>query len=563
MKQKISGILFMLITFVITCFGQQPLPENKQAIVKISVDTLFLNLKPYFRQASLVGLQHIVKFHNKFYCIFYETYILGGGSINDDNFGLLVSSQGIVEKRFELPNAIKKKHYMDFFVYQDKIYLKDYYRPYRTYELQISDLHWIQREEVDDIVYEDEDYKTCYLDFGEWGENLWFIDKKNKQYISPNNFKKKPNSMLEPENTKFVRDTYSLYEYVTSGGSSVNKWNGSYYITSSHAVLKIANPRQLVQCTEETSYYTKRKEQEHMAVYDIKMGEIIFWDSSYRRFGYPKFFIITSFISKNQLFHIYYNKGNYYIGKVENQKMCPIQKIDYEVYSPLDKYCYRGKIQNNMQLFRFPPKQVNTFGIIELDSSEMKVHFWKHNTDSLPHAGKIKAMQRFNTLFDTIIEHLEHLPLAKIQTLENLLGGTNTGRYQTWSDNNKIYPNKDLAHQESAITYIQVQDTFITNETNYYYTFNQQDTLVKAIFLSWSDTQPYYTPSGNRTWSYNSLKKANKILPDIIKFISSRLGTPKKENKGDLTWVSKSGITVHLWRRPNSDMEIRITIKSK
>jgi hypothetical protein len=129
MKQKISGILFMLITFVITCFGQQSLPKNKQAIVKISVDTLSLNLKPYFRQASLVGLQHIVKFHNKFYCIFYETYILGG-FIHDDSFGLLVSSQGIVEKRFEVPNAIKTNPYMDLFVYQDKIYLRDDYKPW-------------------------------------------------------------------------------------------------------------------------------------------------------------------------------------------------------------------------------------------------------------------------------------------------------------------------------------------------------------------------------------------------------------------------------------------------
>ena len=170
---KKSILLLLLFFFAIQSFAQ----EHK---INISIDTTYIKLKQITKPAVNIYLKNAVKFNNKYYCIINESSLIN--SYGDINRFIIISEKGDSLEEVELPYKFIHSSYSDLFIYKDRVTIKDYYDAI-TYYLDTIQNKWIETEEADDLIYEDEEFYVTYMDFGEWGSTTWFRDKKtNKEY---------------------------------------------------------------------------------------------------------------------------------------------------------------------------------------------------------------------------------------------------------------------------------------------------------------------------------------------------------------------------------------------
>jgi hypothetical protein len=296
----------------------------------------------------------IIQFENGYICNF-ENY-------DDSSFHL-----GFIDKTFKL-NNIKTK-----LLNQDLKLVKSIWTSHDT--LFVIDIftikfwknnHWnilktlpnedktnFKSYELNYPIYNDENFsvKSCCL--GEFGGAIYFRDKKSGK-------------------------TYSCE---ATSVISVNKIHDSYYVTSSlpHGsgftkVIKIDNPRNL--------YEIKKKSQ----LFDCGWYDIYPEDPNNEikhPIGYDKGFevlidtmdimIIGSFVKNEQLYHVFSDNKNTYLGYFKNKK--PVV-----LYTIINKPSWYGKvrdIQNNSNLFPIKNRYLN--GVILREYNKLKLIEFKIN----------------------------------------------------------------------------------------------------------------------------------------------------------------------------------------
>ncbi len=202
-------------------------------------------------------------------------------------------------------------------------------------------------EELNIPIYEDDEFLVRTCCGGEFGGAIYFKEKK-------------------------TRKTYSCEATCLAG---IQKINGSFYLTSSlphfsgmSKVFKIKNPRNL--------YEIKKKSQlEDCSWYDI-------YPEDYRQeikhpFGYDKGYeilldtldinIIGSFTKKSQLYQIYSDRKNTYLGYIKRRKLNAIDTL-------LNKTAYSGNvrdIKHNSNIF--PVNSRDFQGLIIIKGKQIKI----------------------------------------------------------------------------------------------------------------------------------------------------------------------------------------------
>ncbi len=333
------------IIIIIIIFGLSYI-ANSQPFT-ITKDTININIKELIKPATGAVITHAVRHNNKYYC-YFEERILNG---RDLKYFFIISENGEVEHKIQIPRDISNTTYYDLFIRNDSIFTKTY-MDHNTYYLDKIKLEWIKINEVDDMIYEDDNFYVTHLDFGEWGSTTWFKDKK----------------------------TGKEYE-LKSSGKIVNKLDSVYYISSWLSILSIDDPRLLKQCR--SNYYYGIVEKEHYTklirgTNSLLGVKALFKDSIYSFWDdrSPKVTIATSFVSNNKLFHLCVDSVNTYIAKLEAGNLIPMQIIA-ENFSISDwHYSHRCKIQNdNSQLLKFQTKKEKRWGFIEINGGNIRIRF--------------------------------------------------------------------------------------------------------------------------------------------------------------------------------------------
>ncbi len=234
-----------------------------------------------------------------------------------------------------------------------KVYLESYSIVYwKNNSWNIKESHNISKanyfsEELKIPIYEDDEFlvRTCCA--GEFGGAIYFKDKK-------------------------TRKTYSCQATCLAG---IQKINGSFYLTSSlphisgmSKVFKIKNPRNL--------YEIKKKCQlENCRWYDIYPED--FRQEIKHPVGYDKGYeilldtsninIIGSFVKKSQLYHIYSDSKNTYLGYIKEKKIVAIDTL-------ANKRVHFGNvrdIKHNSNIF--PIKSQDFNGLIIIKGMQIKM----------------------------------------------------------------------------------------------------------------------------------------------------------------------------------------------
>ena len=503
MKKNIHILIAVFFSVLFSCnvFG-----KREDSGIQIQHDTLTVNIKGRIGQ--------IIKFRNKYYCFVERDNPYSSNSFRDF---YILSSNGTVDYKTQISENINTGDYNDLFVKNDSILLKDYY-DHITFNFDTINYEWKEINEVEDLIYEDEDYSVYYLDFGEWGNTVWFKNKKTKK-------------------------EYEL----ASSFPKIHKINNVYYLTNSRSILKIENPTRLKLC--DTSYYYEAVEKLKWSQGSSSMvgTKTLFQDTS--SWYNSKFYIATSFIIHDSLFCIYTDGNSTYLGYIDSSKIQSIKNIGMNLNIYRRHNSYRGdqnKYKN--QLLKFQSYDRRKEKLIEIDKNVIRIIDIK-NTDTVKLLGEIRADKTFKFLTEYHIKNIDNLFLSQIDSIVPNYGGYNVTPEHKISIGTDLYPNKHKFELETPRAYKIIEDSTITLLLNYYY--SKENNSVKVICYEWKETWEndynIYAPE-NEEFKIN---KFQNRLNNLKNYLKNRFGMPlgnkQRSNNSDMEWITDRGINIRLF----------------
>ncbi len=449
-----------------------------------------------------------------------------------------ITEDGKIEHNIEIPQQISNSIGFGLFIRNDSILIKND-RDHETFYFDTRYLQWIKVKEADDLIFEDEDFYVTSMDFGEWGNTVWFRDKK----------------------------TGKEYE-LGSNSKNVNKINNTYYLTSDDKIIKINDPLKLKSSDLNYYYETVEKSDSFYNGSESLIGSELIFKKQTQEYEWltQKFYITTSFISDNQLYHLCVDSNLLYIGKVDNGIMKPLRIIGNDLIVYSWHHSLNGKIQKeNRQTLVFVTKNENYFGIIELIDDKIYIHYFKHDLVPVKHLGPENANRAFANTFEYINSNIDSMHLRQLDSIELEMGGLDLKHGQKRELGDFFYPNKIKLDFEGTKIYLKVEDSTFHNTVEYFYT--KEDSLVKTILFEWSDHKfaNKLTESSNIVEEKNTIRFQNKIS-ELEKFVTKKIGKPKKKKKDsdnniDIIWKTKEGFTVNLFGYRNDwRIELRMYI---
>lgn len=271
MKATLTTLLFFL------CFT-----ATKAQQFKISYDTISVNLKGSLRKA--------IFFKDKYYCL---TEIKS----SDWDFYIL-SKEGKVIDNIALLNEMKVLNLSLYHVNDTIIIRTD---DDKVFYLDEVKKEWHKFETPYDLIYEDDKYQVNYIDYGEFGENLWFLNKK----------------------TNVEREVATNTSYMIR-----NK--DAYYLISGYIILVIEDPEKLMPVDPETSYKIVKEKNQIYQVRTIQGLKKIYQgrENSFEKVPY----IAKTFIYNENLYHIMIDEEDksMTITTITEEKMETLQHLAFK-----------------------------------------------------------------------------------------------------------------------------------------------------------------------------------------------------------------------------------------
>jgi len=473
--------------------------------------------------AGKIYLTQAIMYNNKYYCFFDETALYD--SFNEIKYFFVISKDGNIEHNVQIPQGIDDEVYYDLHIRNDRVITKTY-MDHQTYCLDTVKSKWVKIKEVDDRVFEDEKYYVTFLDFGEWGSTIWFKDKK----------------------TGIEYEAYAAIPVI-------NKLDDHYYITSGKSVVRIDDPQKMHKA--EPSYYyekVKKKKFYHNGSNSELGTETLFSDTT--RFDFdPKFYVATSFICENKLYHLCVDHNNVSIDTLDNGVMKPLQTIrgDFSIGGWF--YSYRSKIQkDNSQLLMFESKKDDLFGFIELNGKKISIHYLKTDIDSIKYSGSLNTGSAFTSIFDFVTSNPGMISLDQVDSIEGKMGGLELNPDEKVVLLKKDFPYRRSFDFERSKNYLKIEDSLFTDHTTYY--CHKNSTLVKSVSFEWIETTNYHQSNElplpfNNGYNVPKNQKFNVKFDEIKRFITLRFGKPILDETNSyknifVQWMTNNGVKIIL-----------------
>jgi hypothetical protein len=519
MKRTFAILILSLTLF--SCEGQQNSNvTNFESGFSLIQDTISISVNG--------RMTHALEYQDKYYVLFEQQLIKYGG------YGkrwLYIFSNNELERVIDCPKEMEV-HYLDIYVQNDSIILKPYMDK-QSYHYDNTNFRWNKIDKTDDLIFEDSDFYVYSLNFGEWGGKTWFKDKKTgSQYV--------------------LESTTPL----------INKIDNSYYLTNSYQVLRIKKPMELTKCDNDVTYENIQKTGKKYSWYSQSKGyEMIYEDENidYFYFSYHPS-IVSSFVFKNELLHIYETETASYLSRIENNKIQTFEKILDNVKFFNWRHSYRCKnLNGSNELLKFITKNDQIYGLATIKGNKIYVTYLVNDIELKP---KTLGIERSNEIFEnrlkTILANFSKLTLTEIEAKErewksfDVTPNHKIGIGESWNPNN--YPidiNK---------SYLVVEDSIISNSIMYYAT--KKTDLVRAVTINWEKTQTDKREFGNEKSASEVFLKRFK---DLVLILTNELGEPnsinEEKNSQSYSWTmqNKINIEIELTRQDNYN-NIRMVI---
>lgn len=499
---------------------------KKSTIIKTNIGNGFCVIQDTTTYNIKGEMTHALKFHEKYYVLFEE-------NTKNNNSGypirwLYIFSNGEIEKKVNFPKELDVA-YFDFFVHNDSIILKPYMDE-QIYNFDTQEYIWKKIKKANDLIFEDEKYFVYSLNFGEWGGKTWFKDK---------------NTGVEYE----LEATEPL----------VNKIDTTYYLTNSFKVLKIRSPLLLNKCLSEVTYENIKKNGKCYNWYGKPIGyQEIYRDTTFNYFDTSyKPSIVSSFVLKNRLLHLYETDSATYIAEIKDNSIKPIHKIAENLRFYNWGYSYRCRNQNgNNELLKFETNKIELNGLVDIVDNNIYIHYFVNRAKLYPKSfSDLTADVIFIERLNFVLSTLHNLKLKKVESEENKWKTyNNTPNHivglgdNSW--NTKKYTIDDLK------SFLIQEDSYISNTTEYYGT--KEKDLVRIVIFKWYDTdflKSLFDESAKEGFKTKLTFLEDRITQKIGKYIKEE----NEKNSIKKTWKTKDGLTLELESMKNCN-RIRLVI---
>lgn len=298
--------------------------------IKVCQDTMFLDIPGYVTKGAL--------YHDNYYLFFHDINDRDKlGNPNPDKL-YRISKNGRKIKEIACPEPFESSFHCSFTIRNDSLIVYTQWKD-ETYSLNPKTLKWTKVESRPPVLYEDDEFRVSHICRGEFGGIVSFWDKKNGNYYD-------------------ARSTCAV---------TVNKRNNNYYVTSlddmlsRSRIVQVANPRKLHKrdSNPESDWFKYLPQ--------LDTGTEVLLDSAWLP-------IQSSFLYKNNLFHIYSSDSTSSIGKIHDGNLK--KHLSLNIFPS-----FQHRLPNNDQFLTFFSKNnfrfegTFDFGIMEIIDGELRIHY--------------------------------------------------------------------------------------------------------------------------------------------------------------------------------------------
>lgn len=498
-----NRIKWLIVFLAITC------STNAQQF-KLVEDTIRINASDFISPVSRFNMKWAVKYHEYYFCIFEDQQIYDYWERKNRLFVISEDGKNIVE--YSLPKDFQREYYGDLFVRHDTLYLKPYLTDKKRtgYYFDIDTWQWQYVEEVNDVIYEDDQYSVACIDMGEWGDYSWFKEKNsegenNAEYIMPN--------------------------YL----SRIIKKDMVYYFIRCFEVDTLMSLNEKAHLCEYSQTYEEVVKNDYKILYDFgsiqplntlpipKLFNFICKDEGW--LVSENIYDIYDTICENALLtngNIYYllnTKKKTFIAQFENGKMHEKFSLghQYNFFRMSDNY--RGKNLAQNQCFEQFEENINSYGVLEIKDTLIHICHIIHNQHSLPYIGTDNIKQRLKYL----LNHLDNLNISQVDSVENSLHATSQGYFKKVTWGSSYAPSNIQTDEFRQIKYYTVVDKNKTLSVDY--CVQKRDSVVGGVFFDWLKTKNYNSGVSGKERMANVKQKC----AEISQILTTLTGVPPVE----------------------------------
>lgn len=447
----------------------------------------------------------LLKYKDKYYCYFRRDN--DKFSTGSNHYFYILNKKGKVVSEIEVPEELQTFYY-DLYVKNDTIFTTEYFDN-ETFFLDERSKKWQKTKKGIDIQYEDKDYVVYSRDFGEWGGVTWFKDK------------------------------FSDIQYeVQATTPIINKFKNAYYLTESHSIIKIDNPKRLEVSKQPYDYKVAVLSGRYWreGSYSTEGAEILF-EKTDDNFFNPTFSIETTFTLNNKLYHLYTDSLSTKIGTLQENQLIPIYVFKNKIQPFHLPYDTRNRILNNTyQTIQFSTENPNIYGIIEVDDKRVNV-VTLENTYRERVYGDQYIKKWVEKSFDFYFSNFDNLHLKKVDKIEQKEKARDLTQRHKMTIH--LLDGKDI---ETPRIYRKLENEKLSLLTMYYY--STQEKTIELIKFEWTRNRNY-----NRSLApieyfsrHEEIEKEREILykeryESLANFLFRKFGNPNMiKDNGTQIW---------------------------
>lgn len=494
-------------------------------------DSIVFDLEDYVRPASDIELWDVVKVNDRYYCLFDERS--RNSALWEYRPDILMCYTISKKKPYRIPLPESGRKPMGIFQRGDTLFLEIGHSGFKQkyFFLNQKDNIWkpfTASASFIDYKYDDKDWAVRYVEHGEFGDAMWFIDKAS----------------------------FKEYAFVGLSGK-VHRVDTTFYIVGRTRLFELANPSDGFQCDSSTVYTNARDEDLLVSRFfkagyyskAISLTPVVKYDNedNLEYLGVSDYaeadtLILGSFQADGRLHCLLDTPSSTVIARWDGQQMAALHEFSkYGETNTSSKYIWRP---TNMVCHTYTDAllalgkrgkgQYDLYEIGKAGNSILRLCY-EHGLESV-------EQDSFETLLSYILEHWGSLNYNDVVEVENNLGAKESSKNQDSAMNNyppqNAFAPNDTYHIDALTK--QVKDVF-TMDSEYW--VSDSDSSIPAAFFEWENMGSYLNPSFDK-------KAKSAELESIITRLCGpgTIITQTDRKQGYTEWSSES-LTIRLYSK--------------